>query len=158
MTGTRRPAVGDHANAVKSNDVAEIRADIVEARAELGDTVEALAAKADVKGRAKDAAETAKARVAETAEVAKARVTETVTTGAHLVQDRAADLTEKAKADPRVQQVVTQVSDLTEKAKADPRVQRVVTEVRQRPVPIAAVAAAVLLVVVGVVARRRRNR
>jgi ElaB/YqjD/DUF883 family membrane-anchored ribosome-binding protein len=34
--------------------VAELRSDIAETRAELGDTVEALAAKADVKERAKE--------------------------------------------------------------------------------------------------------
>lgn len=136
MTGTRRPAVGDHANAVKSDDIAAIRADIVEARAELGDTVEALAAKADVKARAKDAAETAKERIAETAETAKTRVTETVSTGAHLVQERAEELSAKAKADPRVR--------------------RVVSEVRQRPVAIAsAVAVGVIVLAIATVLRRR---
>ena len=137
MTGTRRPAAGDHANAVQSNDIDDIRADIVEVRSELGDTVEALAAKADVKARAMDAAETAKERIAETAETARARVTETVTTGAHAVQERAGELTARAKADPRLRRMVTQM--------------------RRRPAPIAA-AAGVLLLVVGVVLRRRRNR
>jgi Protein of unknown function (DUF3618) len=54
-----------------SGDPAAIRADIERTRAELGDTVEALAAKTDVKARAQDAAHTAKVRmqdsVAETA-------------------------------------------------------------------------------------------
>jgi hypothetical protein len=46
-----------------SGDPAAIRADIERTRAELGDTVEALAAKTDVKARAQDAAHAAKVRV-----------------------------------------------------------------------------------------------
>ena len=41
----------------------EIRADIDQTREELGDTVEALAAKTDVKGRAKDKAQETKEKV-----------------------------------------------------------------------------------------------
>ena len=46
-----------------SGDPDAIRADIERTRAELGDTVEALAAKTDVKARAHDAAQAAKVRV-----------------------------------------------------------------------------------------------
>ena len=53
----------------KTPEPEEIRQEIVEAREELGDTVEALAEKADVKGRAKQKAaatqETVKAKVGE---------------------------------------------------------------------------------------------
>jgi hypothetical protein len=52
----------------------QVRAEIEETRAELGDTVEALAAKADVKGQAKQAVSDAKATVTEKA----AEVRETV--------------------------------------------------------------------------------
>lgn len=46
-------------------DVARIRADIEETRNQLGDTVEALSAKLDVKARAEDAWDTARSRMAE---------------------------------------------------------------------------------------------
>ncbi|GAA2653981.1 DUF3618 domain-containing protein [Paractinoplanes durhamensis] len=45
--------------------IAELRADIKQTRAELGETVQALAAKADVKARAKDQVEIAKVRARE---------------------------------------------------------------------------------------------
>jgi hypothetical protein len=54
---------GTAADPAASGDPAAIRADIERTRAELGDTVEALAAKTDVKARAQDAAHAAKERV-----------------------------------------------------------------------------------------------
>lgn len=48
--------MSDHVPAVTPTDPAELRAEIVRTRAELGDTVEALAGRFDVKARAKDAA------------------------------------------------------------------------------------------------------
>ena len=51
-------------------DIAALRAEIKQTRAELGETVQALAAKADVKARAKESVEQTKARVrAQAAEV-----------------------------------------------------------------------------------------
>jgi uncharacterized protein DUF3618 len=61
--GTREggPPVGDEATQVsEQRSPEEIRRDIEETRAELGDTVEALAAKTDVKGQAKAKAEEVK--------------------------------------------------------------------------------------------------
>jgi DNA-binding XRE family transcriptional regulator len=46
--------------------VEELRAEIKQTRAELGETVQALAAKADVKARARDQVEVAKQRARET--------------------------------------------------------------------------------------------
>jgi hypothetical protein len=54
-------------DAASSGDPDLIRADIAQTRAELGDSVEALAAKADVKARAKREAEEIKIRAKETA-------------------------------------------------------------------------------------------
>lgn len=48
-----------------------LRRDIEQTRAELGETVEALAAKADIKGRAQDSVEHAKLRVREGVEQAR---------------------------------------------------------------------------------------
>jgi hypothetical protein len=52
----------------------QVQAEIEETRAELGDTVEALVAKTDVKGQAKQAVNDAKATVADKAADAKATV------------------------------------------------------------------------------------
>jgi hypothetical protein len=49
--------------AVPKPSIEELRADIKQTRAELGETVQALAAKADVKARALDQVEHAKLRV-----------------------------------------------------------------------------------------------
>ena len=68
------PTVPD---AASSGDPQLIRADIEQTRAELGDSVEALAAKADVKARARRGVEAAKVRASETAEAAAERVKDT---------------------------------------------------------------------------------
>jgi len=62
-TGAGGGQRGSAADPAASGDPAAIRADIERTRAELGDTVEALAAKTDVKARAQDAAHAAKVRV-----------------------------------------------------------------------------------------------
>jgi hypothetical protein len=57
----------------RPKDVTELRQEIKRTRADLGDTVEALAAKADVKARARDAVEDVKLRARDAVEDAKAR-------------------------------------------------------------------------------------
>jgi len=89
MTTTRRPSSGSHAD-----DVEEIRAGIEETRSELGDTVQALAAKTDVKKQAKDAAESARVKVVDAAETAKAK---------------AVVLADRAQENPRVREAVAKV-------------------------------------------------
>jgi ElaB/YqjD/DUF883 family membrane-anchored ribosome-binding protein len=59
--------------------VAEIQADIDKTRNELGQTVEALAAKADVKGRAHDKVTETKERIAEKAHAAQAATRDALT-------------------------------------------------------------------------------
>lgn len=59
--------------------VAEIQADIEKTRDELGQTVEALAAKTDVKARAHDKATETKERVAEKAHTAQAATRDALT-------------------------------------------------------------------------------
>jgi hypothetical protein len=58
------------------SEIAALREDIRHTRAELGQTVEALAAKADVKARVKESAEHTAERVRESAEHAVERVKE----------------------------------------------------------------------------------
>jgi hypothetical protein len=71
-------------------DPAALRADIERTRAELGDTIEALAGKADVTGRAKEAAGAATAKVRQRSE----QVVHDIAERAHHVQEA---LPEKAR-------------------------------------------------------------
>jgi Protein of unknown function (DUF3618) len=64
----------------------EIRRDIEETRGELGDTVEALAAKADVKAQAKDKAEEVKAQAKDKADELKQKASDVTPAG---VQEKA---------------------------------------------------------------------
>jgi ElaB/YqjD/DUF883 family membrane-anchored ribosome-binding protein len=57
-------------------DVDELRADIAHTRAELGETVQALAAKVDVKARLQETADEAKARLQTAAEEARVAAVE----------------------------------------------------------------------------------
>jgi hypothetical protein len=59
-----------------SDDPDEIRQQIDQTRAELGETVEALAAKADVKAQVKEKVATAKEQAQEKAAAAKTRISE----------------------------------------------------------------------------------
>ncbi len=68
-------------------DIDEIQSDIAETRKELGETVEALSAKMDVKQRTKDKAAETKERVADKAAETKDRVVDK----AHAVQHATID-------------------------------------------------------------------
>lgn len=120
--------------------VAALRQEIEETRAELGETVEALAAKADVKARAQDKVDETKARVNEV--VAEA----------------------KDKARVKAQQVAGSGKDLARDFKADPAEQskraayQVRTSVQQRPRHWATAAGAVVVTVLLIVVRRRRAK
>lgn len=78
-------------------DTSDIRAEIAEARADLGDTVDALAYKSDVKARVSDAVDervgAVKQRVADTIETVKGNISGAVSSGserAGALQDQAA--------------------------------------------------------------------
>lgn len=66
-------AVADQDQDALSNDADELRTQIAQTRAELGDTVEALAAKADLTGRVKDKLTLSKEHVTERAQLAKTK-------------------------------------------------------------------------------------
>jgi hypothetical protein len=71
---TARPAVSTEAGDTgATRQPEEIRADIAETRAEVGDTVEALAAKSDVKAQARQRIDEIKGNVRAKAEQAKAK-------------------------------------------------------------------------------------
>jgi hypothetical protein len=119
--------------------VEELRAEIQQTRADLGETVQALAAKADVKARAKDQVEQTKLRVKAQAADAAGRV-----------RDVAATATGKVRA--ATAQATDQISD------TDPR--EVAAEVRARTgqVPLTLVFAGVMALagIILIVRGRRR--
>ena len=129
-------------------DVPALRAEIAQTRAELGETVQALAAKADVKARAKEQVEQTKARVREAAHQAGDRVRD----AAHLATDRARTATDKAKG------AVDQASDRAKVAVDEAAHSDTAHRVRANQLPLAAVLASVAAVVGIILIVRGRRR
>ncbi|PRX70443.1 uncharacterized protein DUF3618 [Nonomuraea fuscirosea] len=128
-------------------DEDDVRRDIEKTRQELGETVSALAAKTDVKGRAGHAAELAKDKAGHAAELAKDKAghaaelaRDRAAGAADVVRDRAADVAEKVKAG-----TPDQVKD-------------VAAEARKRPVMLVALAGVVVAFVARRMMRRRRAK
>ncbi|MCG5470279.1 DUF3618 domain-containing protein [Micromonospora sp. LAH09] len=119
-----------------TGDTEALREEIRRTRVELGETMEALAAKADVKARLKESAEQAKERMREQAAQTVARVRGQAVRGAGLARAQAYEKGELVRA---------QAHDKGEL-------------VRRNPVPWAAIAAgAVATVVVLMIVRGRRR-
>lgn len=119
-----------------TGDTEALREEIRRTRVELGETMEALAAKADVKARLKESAEQAKERMREQAAQTVARVRGQAMRGAGLARAQAYEKGELVRA---------QAHDKGEL-------------VRRNPVPWAAIAAgAVATVVVLMIVRGRRR-
>jgi hypothetical protein len=118
--------------------VAALRSEIEQTRADLGETVELLAQKADVKARAKEKVDETKARAAAAAVEAK----EKTRVKAQHVAASGRELAQEIRTDPAVP--------------ARRAVTRVRTSVQQRPKQWAAVAAALLAFATLVVTKRRR--
>lgn len=95
------PVTDDDPQVEQSDDPDEIRARIEETRHELGETVEALAAKVDVKAQVKDKVEATKETVREKADVTKAKATELASTAAGAMPDPARQAIEKAQQQAR---------------------------------------------------------
>jgi uncharacterized protein (DUF1800 family) len=129
---TPRPEPGPDAG------VDELQADIEATRAELGETVEALSAKADVPGRAKQKVADTQATITEKATHAKDAVAEKATHA----KDAVVDKTHAAQSATR-----DALTDDTGSLK--PAV--------KRGVPVAALAAAAGLVLIGIIVWRRRR-
>jgi ElaB/YqjD/DUF883 family membrane-anchored ribosome-binding protein len=121
------------------DEVAALRDDIARTRAELGETVEALAAKADVKARAHEKVEETKARVATMAAEAKEKAREK----AEHAAETGRELVQELRTEPAVP--------------ARRAVYRVRTSVQEHPRQWAAAGAALVAFVL-LVARRRTMR
>ncbi|MEU5960779.1 DUF3618 domain-containing protein [Micromonospora parva] len=119
-----------------TGDTEALREEIRRTRVELGETMEALAAKADVKARLRESAEQAKERMREQAAQTVARVRGQAVRGAGIARARAYEKSELVRA---------QAYDKGEL-------------VRRNPMPWAAIAAgAVATVVVLMIVRGRRR-
>jgi hypothetical protein len=112
----------------------EIRQDIERTREQLGDTVEALAHKADVPARVKDKVHDTQQSVQVKAEEAMQQVLE----GTEALQARAGEVA--LQAERWVQQALEKLPPPVAE-----RIEPLIVRARQRPLPTAAVAVAVLL-------------
>ncbi|WP_067502872.1 DUF3618 domain-containing protein [Actinoplanes sp. TFC3] len=137
-------------------DVEALREEIKQTRAELGETVQALAAKADVKARAKEQVEVtkanAKAKVLETTEKVKASAASAAAAASEKVRAATAQSSEK------VSQAVTVVGDKARESGALEKAQDAREQVRSNPVPLAAVAAGVVALIGIILIVRGRRR
>ena len=133
-------------------DVEALRAEIAQTRTDLGETVQALAAKADVKARAKEQVELTKAKVKAQATEA----TERVRGAAHLATGRvrtaATNATDKARG------TAVHATDKVRESGALDKAHEARQQVRSNPLPFVAVLAGVAAVVglILIVKGRRR--
>jgi ElaB/YqjD/DUF883 family membrane-anchored ribosome-binding protein len=120
-------------------DVEALRAEIKRTRADLGETVQALAAKADVKARAKEQVEQTKQKVKAQAAEATGKVRE--------VAVAASDRVRHVGAGARVAA-----------AEAGEKAQDTTEQVRRNPIPVVAVLAGVVAVIGVILIVRGRRR
>ncbi|WP_433517765.1 DUF3618 domain-containing protein [Nonomuraea sp. CA-143628] len=129
----------------------DVHKNIKDTRQELGDTVAALADKADVKGRANDAAEAAKGKATEVAGVAKDKAAAV----AELAKDKAVVVADVAK--DKAAEAAHKVRDVTPDQVKD-AADKVTTEARKRPVLVIAAAGALVALVLRRIMRRNRSK
>jgi ABC-type transporter Mla subunit MlaD len=128
-------------------DVAALRAEIAQTRADLGETVQALAAKADVKARAREQVEQTKQKVKAQAAEATQKAREAAVVASDKVRMVASQAGDKARG------TATQVRE----SGALDRAHDAREQVRRNPVPLAAVlAASVAVIAVILIVRGRR--
>jgi len=133
-------------------DVEALRAEIKQTRADLGETVQALAAKADVKARAKDQVEQTKQRVKAQAVEATHRVREAAVHAGERVRE-AAEKTGHLAAE-KTSQVADQAAD---RVHVDPVTGTdVAINGRRLPVPLLVAGVAALVGIILVVRGSRR--
>ena len=125
--------------------IEELRADIKQTREELGETVQALAAKADVKARAKEQVEQTKLKVKAQA----AEATEKV---------RVAAVAAAGAVSGKVREATDQATSAADQAGASDLVVDVRARVRNSPVPLPLVVAGVMAFVGVILIVRGRRR
>ncbi len=145
-------------------DAAGLQREIDQTREHLGETVEQLAAKADVKARAQETASDLKDQAKEKAGQARAQAAHAAGTVRSQVSSTTAGISEKAKAagSAAAHQLPAQAAAVAAPVRdavpepAQQAVAKATKTIRQRPVPIA-VAGAVLVVGILVVRRWRKR-
>jgi cobalamin biosynthesis Mg chelatase CobN len=144
-------------------DVAALREDIRQTRAELGETVQALAAKADVKARAREQVEQTKQRARSQVHDATERVREVAATAAAAATGKVRSATAQAGdkvalAAGSVRETTAQAGDRVRESGVLDKAQEARAQVRRSPVPFAVVlAAGVALVGIILIVRGRRK-
>jgi cobalamin biosynthesis Mg chelatase CobN len=133
-------------------DVDALRDDIKHTRAELGETVQALAAKADVKARAKDSVEQTKQRVRAQAAQTTEKVKVAAAHAGDLVKGTAVQATDK------VRDSAHQAGDKVRESGALDKAHDAGRRVKRNPVPVAAVVAAGAVVLIAILVIRARRR
>lgn len=143
----------------QADSLAAARAEVEQAREELGETVEALAHKADVKGRAHDKVEEVKDRAQETAQQVQARAQDV----AHRLQAKAQEAAAEAQArsgtlaEPTAVAPPPPTPQEEVQGRSPAGAQVVLARVKQLPPPaLAGIAAGAAVLVAFFVARRRR--
>ncbi|MFI7075515.1 DUF3618 domain-containing protein [Micromonospora sediminicola] len=126
-------------------DPQQIRADIEQTRADLGATVEALAAKTDLKARAQHSLDEAVGATRDRIDAVRARAAQAIDT----VVDELTSTAVSVAGTPAAQRLGVAKHRIVEVSRRP--------QIRRAAKPAAAVAAAALLVVVAVVTRRRRS-
>jgi cobalamin biosynthesis Mg chelatase CobN len=124
-------------------DVDALRAEIKQTRADLGETVQALAAKADVKARAKEQVEQTKLKVKAQAAEATGKVRDAAVAATDKVRQAAGQAGASARG------VVAEAGD---------KAQGTTEQVRRNPIPMAAVLAGVAAVIGVILIVRGRRR
>ncbi|WP_435187237.1 DUF3618 domain-containing protein [Streptomyces sp. bgisy126] len=146
-----------------ANDLGELREQAEHTRDELGRTVEALAAKADVKAQAGEKV----AEVREKAAVATERAKEKAVVAADLVKEKTAVAADRARektavVTDRAREKATQAADLVQEKTPDPVLERaevVAHKAKANRTPLVAGAAAVAgFLLVRRIVRGRRGR
>jgi ElaB/YqjD/DUF883 family membrane-anchored ribosome-binding protein len=98
--GAKLPAVPDEVNRPPMS-ADQLRAEIAHTRVELGETVQALAAKADVKARLHESADEAKAKARERLQLAKAEARTVAAEAPQRAQVLAVRLRESVRENPK---------------------------------------------------------
>jgi cobalamin biosynthesis Mg chelatase CobN len=139
-------------------DVQALKDEIKQTRADLGETVQALAAKADVKARAKDQVEQTKAKVRAQAVEAGEKVRDAAVSATDKVRAVAASAGASAKGTAaQATDKVAQATDKVKESGAFDRAEEARDQVRSNPVPLTAVLAG-LAAIVGVILIVRGRR
>ncbi|GAA2498338.1 hypothetical protein Ahu01nite_037580 [Winogradskya humida] len=140
-------------------DVEALREEIKQTRAELGETVQALAAKADVKARAKEQVEVTKANVKAQVHDATEKVRAAAGSAATVASEKVAVASEKVRAaTSQAGDKVALAQDKVRESGALDKAGEAREQVRRNPIPFAAVVAAgVALVGIILIVRGRRK-